>query len=935
VELFAQQVAAMLENESLMQLADQRAHRLQQLYEMGSMLARSLDEPTILRALARQVDAMLDVATVTVLTMDQAGTAWPRVFRRDDAEQDEMYTPAAVRTLGAMAGRKQRQIHEGSALAVPAVIGPTTVSIVVVETRNQRPVPTGDADLLMTMTAQAGAAISNARLYSESLRQRRQTEALADVSRAVGESLRIDDVLHLILRHSNALLRTDGATIALIRGDALEVTAGIGAGKAMVGSRLALNGTMSGRAVRTASSIIAEDVHVDSEAFGPSVAAVQVRNTVIVPLLSAQGPVGALAVFNRQAPFTETDAEILQRLADHVAVAVVNARLFEEVEQSTREWAIAFDSIGSGMVILDARGRIQRSNAPARALMHTGPADASALIGQDFHTALFGDTSACSDCIHFAAMMDATVKRGTHSDHARGRVFDVTAAPHPLGGAVVTFDDVTAHRQLAERHRRVLETARDAIVITDRDRRIAFANPAAHALLGRGEELIGLPTDDVVPEEARGMVREFEDRGFAGTPQSYQGMIIRPDGEKRVVAINTAPLSELGEVTGVVASMRDVTDEKRLGEQLLQQEKLVAIGQLVSGVAHELNNPLAGVMAFAQLMLASHEPLTIEQRHAVDTIHREARRAAKIVSNLLTFARQQPAERRAANVNTIVSDTIELRRYALRTGEVDVTLSLDASIPETWADPMQLQQVMLNLLTNAEQALAERPGRREVRIRTWSERGSIHIEVADNGPGIASHLIDRVFNPFFTTKPVGQGTGLGLSLSDGIVREHGGRIQVASRPGHGAAFTIELPHVQPPEERHEPQASERSRRFPIRRMLVIDDEPAMRAAVSGFLRSLGHEVHVAQSTAVGRALMAKNEYDVVLLDLRMPDEGGETFFRDLQERDPFHAQRVVFVTGDLQSAEARRFLNAAKRPVVGKPFQLDELADIIANVAAG
>jgi PAS domain S-box-containing protein len=1180
VELFAQQMAAMLEHASLMELAQHRARRLQQLHEIGSLLARSLDEETILRSLALRIQAVLPVSVVVIFSMESEGVPWPRALYRDSVPQDEMFTSSALRSLAALSARTQRPAREGSAYAVPAVIGPRTVGVIVVDGINGAALDADDADMLQTIGAQAAAAMSNAALYSESLRQRRQTEALADVARAVGESLEIDRVLLLILRHATALLRTDGATVSLLRGDTLEVTSGVGVGTPLIGTRLALHGTMSGRAVRSATSIIRDDVHDDPDEFAPSIAASQVRNTIIVPLLTVAGPVGALAVFNRAAPFTEADADILQRLADQVAVAVVNARLFQEVAEATREWAVAFDSIGSGMVLLDKRGRIQRTNAQARRLMDT--AEDEAVLGRDFHRALFGDESPCEQCIHLTAIAEKVVKRGTHDDKVRGRVFEITAAPHPLGGAVVTFDDVTEHRSLAERYRRVVETSRDAIVITDRERRIVFANPAAVEMLARGPDVVGTLGEVAVPETERGTVREYEDRALAGAPQNYEGIVVRPDGDRRVVAIATAPLRELDEVTGIVASMRDVTDERRardavaeserryrnlfesasdafytldvngvftsanratcemtgreleallgtdslllfdereagfvtaqleraiagsavryecqlhrpsgerrtlsvtntpishgdtivgvlgvardvtdararaaalersesrytrlvesasdaiftvdqdgrftavnraleravgreretllgalftdfidtrdlpaaerllretfsgersrgavrychadgevrqgslitspviedarimgalgimrdvtdeqrIAEQLLQQEKLVAVGQLVSGVAHELNNPLAAVIAFAQLLLASPVPLADEPRQAVQTIHREAQRAAKIVTNLLTFARQQPAERAAAQLNEIITDTLELRRYALRTAGVNVELSLDPNLPVTWADPSQLQQVVLNLLVNAEHALAAISGPRRIEIGTSHEGDQIVFSVSDNGPGIAPDQIDRIFNPFFTTKPVGQGTGLGLSISDGIVREHGGRITVDAIPGAGARFTVELPYVAP--ARMSP-ALGRPRIVDAeiaRRMLVVDDEPAMRAAVAGFLKSIGHTVQVAANGVEARALLAASEYDVVLLDLRMPGLGGEALYRELCERDPRHAQRVVFVTGDLQSDTSHRFLAEAGRPVIGKPFQLDDLAAVLASVTS-
>lgn len=479
------------------------------------------------------------------------------------------------------------------------------------------------------------------------------------------------------------------------------------------------------------------------------------------------------------------------------------------------------------------------------------------------------------------------------------------------------------HRALEERYRRVVETTSDAIVITDLERRIAFANPAAIALFGYGDALIGMPVSHMLPEEMRDLVRRYEDLAIEGEPQRYEGSVIRADGSQRIVAITTAPLRELDRITGIVASlrdvteerartaalersearytrlvesasdaiftvdaegrftamnrsleravgmtraqligqpvslvidardlaaaegllqatfhgqrgrgsmryhasdgatrhgsvitspiieggvisgalgiMRDVTDDRRLAEQLLQQEKLAAIGQLVSGVAHELNNPLAGVMAYTELLitssLAAEEP---ETRQALETIRHEAMRASKIVSHLLTFARRQPSERVEVDLNGIVNDTLALRRYAIRTAQIELDVELDPALPRTWADPFQLQQVLLNLLTNAEQALSDWAGVRRIAVRTRREGDRLVIAVSDSGPGVPPEQRDRIFNPFFTTKPVGQGTGLGLSISDGIVREHGGRIRVESQGGEGATFVVEVPLVPAP-----------------------------------------------------------------------------------------------------------------------------------------
>jgi CheY-like chemotaxis protein len=332
-------------------------------------------------------------------------------------------------------------------------------------------------------------------------------------------------------------------------------------------------------------------------------------------------------------------------------------------------------------------------------------------------------------------------------------------------------------------------------------------------------------------------------------------------------------------------------------------------------------------------MLSSPASQDEEVRRALETIHHEAMRAAKIVSHLLTFARQRPAERMEADLNQIVTDTLTLRRYALNASQIELDVVLDPTLPRTWADPFQLQQVVLNLLGNAEQALADWQGARRIVVWTRHDGEWLVIAVSDSGPGIPPEQRDRIFNPFYTTKPVGQGTGLGLSISDGIMREHGGQIRVESHPGHGATFLIQLPLVAPLEGRAEPKVAAKTPSTP-RRILVVDDEPSMRTAIATFLTSLRHTITVASRGEEARALLAANEYDVVLLDLRMSGVGGDTLYRELCERDPRHASRVVFVTGDLENEQSQRFLDEAGRPSVSKPFQLDDLAAVLASVTS-
>jgi PAS domain S-box-containing protein len=543
------------------------------------------------------------------------------------------------------------------------------------------------------------------------------------------------------------------------------------------------------------------------------------------------------------------------------------------------------------------------------------------------------------------ALAGAAVRYEAYCTRADGerRLLSVTNTPIRRGAEVIgvlgVARDMTDERARAmalerseARYARLVESASDAIFTVDEDGRFTAVNRSLEEAVGRQRrELLGQSFAGLIDVRDLAIANQLLRDTFDGERRRGSLRYRAASGEVRDGSVITSPVLEDGRISGALGIMRDVTDERRLAEQMMQQEKLAAVGQLVSGVAHELNNPLAGVMAFAELLQALPS-VDAEAKGAVNTIYREAQRAAKLVRHLLTFARQQPAERMAADLNAIVRDALSLRQLAFRTHDIELDLGLDAALPVTWADPFQLQQVLLNLIGNAEQALADRPAPRRIVVRTSHEGGTIRFSVSDTGIGIDPERLDRIFNPFYTTKPVGQGTGLGLSISDGIVRQHGGRILVDSEPGQGATFVVELPVVAPPANEERTEDRPLFPRTGAGRMLVVDDESAMRAAISGFLLSVGHAVDVAGTADEARALLGANEYDVVLLDLRMPGGGGEILFTELQDRDPRHAGRVVFVTGDVQSEAAQRFLSHAKRPSVSKPFQLDELAAVVAGV---
>ncbi len=366
-------------------------------------------------------------------------------------------------------------------------------------------------------------------------------------------------------------------------------------------------------------------------------------------------------------------------------------------------------------------------------------------------------------------------------------------------------------------------------------------------------------------------------------------------------------------------------------EQLLQAEKLATLGELVAGVAHELNNPLASVLGYSELALRADPPEKV--RRYLQIAMSEAERAGKIVRNLLTFARKQASEKKPQFLNEIVEKTLELRAYHFRTSQIRVERDFDPTLPKTMLDGQQIQQVVLNLLNNAAQAIAERGRGGTIRVVTRRAGDRMQLVVSDDGPGVPPEVQARIFEPFFTTKKDGKGTGLGLPLCSRIVEEHGGRIWVESKPGEGATFVVELPIVEGREGTDDtPRAAEAVALPAGLRILLVDDEPGVQAFFSDLLQGRGHHVETTSDVPEALERLAASHFDLIIADLRMPHGTGEDIYRAAKRKSPRLARRIIFTTGENVSPRTEHLVQDLGVAVLHKPCKIEEIERALAQV---
>ena len=507
-----------------------------------------------------------------------------------------------------------------------------------------------------------------------------------------------------------------------------------------------------------------------------------------------------------------------------------------------------------------------------------------------------------------------------------------------------------ALRRSEDRYRALFVRASHGIYRTTPDGTITDVNPALVRMLGyeRADELIGANIGTVAyrdPAERAAVLGRLA----AGELRDWAEVRWRMrDGSPIAVRLAIhAVRDDDGALEGYEIIAEDVTERQRRDELLRRSERMASLGTTLAGVAHELNNPLAAIGGFAQLMLRE-STASDDDRAALQTIHHESNRAAKIVRDLLTFARREESQQRERiDLNDVLGYLMATQRYAMETRGIERELKLAPDLPPVLAERTQIEQLALNLLVNARQALESMidapaefgagPRQRtpHIGVRTWSENGRVMLEISDNGPGIPADLQSRIWDPFFTTKSEGEGTGLGLAMVHGIVTGYGGTIEVESEPGSGTRFIVSLPadlrasapspagvrgNTTPPKE-------QAARPLDI---LVVDDEAGLRRVLTRYFSSRGHAVVAARDGAEAVKLARQSAFDVVICDLRLPTmDGFEVVSRIRSLPTGVHTRCILTSGGNPETLETLRHDPVIVSAVVEKPYDIEELRKVV------
>jgi signal transduction histidine kinase len=726
-------------------------------------------------------------------------------------------------------------------------------------------------------------------LYREARARQRDLEGLHGAGQALVKSLDPKEIVQTISAKAVEVLGADGAI--LFRLDSATQTvravtrAGVITEELVTGLELPVGQGASGLAVARRRPVWTPNLQTDYTVPFPDTVRARMKQDglkaiIAIPLLVQSSEIfGALAVFYRdEREFTDADVELLSAFGAQASVAIENARSFDQLALKAQH----------DEALQDFCQRLLEANDEAQILQDAVRTTHDLLGAECVGVFLF---DAKTNCLR----LDAGV------GWQPGTIGTVMITPSNESFAGYTF----MHKEIVQ--------VED---LTAESRFLVPPHLMTHGIRAGIDVPLGVRGQPV------GVLAAY-----------YQSPHRFSDEESRALTSLAHQTALALEKVRLYAELQ--TNLRRLKEtqaQLIQADKLKALGTLLSGMAHELNNPLSTIQLSVQLLKRQHT-LPEQIRNRMDVVEEECERAARIIRELLVFARRKPPERKPVHLNDVARAALHLQAPEFDLSGIRAVAEL-APLPPILGDAHQMQQVLLNLFANAAHAMKTAHGGGVLTVRSRQDAGSAVLEVEDNGPGIAPENLNRVFDPFFTTKGVGEGTGLGLSVSIGIVEAHGGSIQAENVAGAGARFTLKLPlgeELEAPEAVRSATAASGRRA----RILVIEDEAPLRTILTEVLTGLGHTVDEAATGQEGLTRLVQTGYDLVTLDLKLPDTDGKFLWHWIREHQPGLASGVLFMTGDTMSVETQEFLEDAGRPVLNKPLAIGQITQMVNEMLSG
>jgi PAS domain S-box-containing protein len=821
-----------------------------------------------------------------------------------------------------------------------------------------------EISLIEMINAQVEVAVSHSRLFEGAKRAAESQALISHIIQGINQSNHLDEILPIVAGELGEHLAADSLLILKLdeRTSEWRIEWAYGNGKVTRPHRVYTAQDFKSFAPLMENGVILCDDAENDPRMGPYLddylQPTGTRAFMAVRLCFENEPKFVITAIMKTGPrrWAADDVELIRAAGSHIFVALQRAELFEQISHGKYEWEATFDALTDGIFIFDRQGVLRRANEAGAAFEG---ADIRDMIGRRCCTLLQGIEG--EDCrvaqvmktgrpVTFELVPErlkrpvlvtmSPLQSGSQS-HFEGDEGDVhgnhlRGLSAPLGAVCIVRDlsELRAAEAVAREQRgfliKLIEHANDAIFALSTEGRLVWFNEQLTRLSGYSrDELHGKGCWHLLPEGDREAAVERFMRALGGEAQTFEMYALKKGGESRLLLITYTPIYDEGRVSSVLSIARDITEDRIASERAAQADKLRALGQLASGVAHNFNNILAAILGHAQLLKRDYTDERLHER--LDIIERAALDGAQTVRRIQAFGHQHnEAADQLIDINQIVQDSANLTRARwcdeAQARGLQYAVELDLrSANEARGSASELREVFVNIILNALDAM---PQGGRLRIATEDKGSSVRVSFADNGIGMARDVSEHIFEPFFTTKGA-TGMGLGLAVSYSIVERHGGRIEVKSSPGHGTTFTVTLAAAKSVEAK---ALAGRVSKVSAANVLVVDDDDRVRTALVGMLKSAGHSIEHASSGREALAKMEENEFELVFTDLSMPEMDGWAVASEIRRRWP--GVKIVLITGYSLPPETMKQNRELVHDVILKPIRFDDISATISQVLA-